>query len=83
MWAFVRAENVAVSAEPLDCANRLEGEMLGRSFVGAYCRFYLKAPGLEPVLVADIEASRARGVPADGRVFLGWDARDTILVKRA
>jgi ABC-type Fe3+/spermidine/putrescine transport system ATPase subunit len=82
VWAFVRAESVSVAAAPPVAGNWIQGEIIERAFVGAYCRFHLRAPGLEPVLIADVDTAAARGFAPEQKAVFGWDPADTILVPR-
>jgi spermidine/putrescine transport system ATP-binding protein len=83
VWAFVRAESVAVVGERPPADNWVEGEIIERAFVGAYCRYHLRAPGLEPILIADVDTARARGVRFEEKAVFVWEPADTILVRRA
>ena len=80
--AFVRAESVEIAVQRPETGNWVEGEIVERAFVGAYCRFHLRAPGLESVLIADVETGRARGIRPDQKAFFTWDPAVTILVRR-
>jgi ABC-type Fe3+/spermidine/putrescine transport system ATPase subunit len=83
VWAFVRAESIAVVGERPTAPNWIEGEIVERAFVGAYCRYHLRAPGFERILIADVDTTRARGVRVEEKAILSWEPADTILVRRS
>jgi spermidine/putrescine transport system ATP-binding protein len=82
VWAFVRAESVEVITQRPGAGNWVEGDLVERAFVGASCRFHLRVAGLEPVLIADVDTGRARGLGADQKACFAWDPAATILVPR-
>jgi spermidine/putrescine transport system ATP-binding protein len=78
--AFVRAESVRVAAEAPGAENWFAGEVVARSFLGAYCRIHLRTAALQMPIIADIETADARGLATLDTVAFGWPVEDTILL---